>query len=109
MKAASDRPPIVVDATVKTMPGDGLRCLYNTTVAGLQLLGHPLAAELNTVPKLRGYLSEFLSGPMAALVRITQSGESLTLAAQREGTTLAEMYEMFRLILALCYVPSCPL
>jgi hypothetical protein len=66
--------------------------LYTTTIAGMQRIGHPLAAELNNVPKLRRFLSDFLSGPMASLVRITQSGELLTLAAQREGTTLAAMY-----------------
>jgi len=67
---AGERPPIVVRGVVIDMDGEGLRCFYNSLVAGMREIGHPRAGELSSVDAVRRHLSAFLRGPLAPLVRV---------------------------------------
>ena len=88
---AGERPPIVVRGVVINMDGEGLRCFYNSLVAGMREIGHPRAGELSSVDVVRRHLSAFLRGPLAPLVRVGTGFEPLQEVARREGKTLAAM------------------
>ncbi len=89
-KNDSSREPIIAKGVVVPMDGEKLRCFYNSIVAGLRHCGHVCAAELSTVPSLRRCLADFLSGPLAPLIRINNA-ETLAEAALRDGTSMDQM------------------
>ena len=89
-KNDSSREPIIAKGVVVPMDGEKLRCFYNSIVAGLRHCGHVCAAELSTVPSLRRCLADFLSGPLAPLIRINNA-ETLAEGALRDGTSMDQM------------------
>ena len=89
LRAEGKAAPIIIEATVKRMCGSGLNCFFLTILAGLAWLG--FGAVPNSVAELRRRLSSFLKSKDAATTVISQSGETLALAAAREGGTLEQM------------------
>lgn len=92
IRAESAAAPTYIDAKVKKVKkidGSGLSCFFLMMLAGLAWLG--IEAVPATVTALRRRISTFFRTRDAATTIITQSGETLQDAAEREGSSLKRM------------------